>query len=236
MFYTIYKITNKIDGKIYIGKHQTKDLDDNYMGSGKLISRSIEKYGKDNFIKEILFIFDNEKEMNNKEAELVTEEFVKEDTNYNLCPGGNGGFGYINRSCIKKMHGKSHSEESKNKIRATRELRNLNFHTEETKKSLKENHWSKNNPEEFKRHIKKAGSYEKTNEHRKKLSEATKSQGKQKSIECPHCFKTGGARAMKRWHFDNCKENIAGVVLTVSIADFQSEGTSSNLVTRSDKL
>jgi hypothetical protein len=96
MFYTIYKITNKLDGKIYIGKHQTRDLNDNYMGSGKLIKRAIEKYGIENFNKEILFQFNNEADMNAKEAELVTEEFVKKETNYNLCHGGNGGFGYIN--------------------------------------------------------------------------------------------------------------------------------------------
>lgn len=96
MFYTIYKIINKIDGKIYIGKHQTKDLNDGYMGSGKLINAAISKYGVEQFKKEILFIFDNEDEMNAKEAELVTEEFVKENTNYNLCPGGRGGFGYLN--------------------------------------------------------------------------------------------------------------------------------------------
>ena len=98
MFYTIYKTTNKINGKIYIGKHQTKDLEDSYMGSGKYLKRAIEKYGIENFEKEILFIFDTEAEMNAKEAELVTEEFVLEDTNYNLCPGGQGGFGYLNSS------------------------------------------------------------------------------------------------------------------------------------------
>jgi len=100
MFYTIYKITNKLNNKIYIGKHQTKDLNDNYMGSGKHIKRAIEKCGIKNFNKEILFQFDNEADMNAKEAELVTDEFVKEDTNYNLCPGGNGGFGHINLNGI----------------------------------------------------------------------------------------------------------------------------------------
>lgn len=102
MFYTIYKTTNKINKKIYIGKHQTKDLNDSYIGSGKFLSDAINKYGVDNFEKEILFIFDNEDEMNDKEAELVTEEFVLESTNYNLCPGGNGGWGYLNANGLNR--------------------------------------------------------------------------------------------------------------------------------------
>ena len=97
MFYTIYKITNKINGKIYIGKHQTKDLNDAYMGSGKHLRRAISKYGIENFVKEILFQFDNEEEMNAKEAELVTDEFCLRENTYNLCPGGKGGWGYLNR-------------------------------------------------------------------------------------------------------------------------------------------
>jgi hypothetical protein len=96
VFYTIYKTTNKINGKIYIGKHQTKNLDDDYIGSGKHLWNAIKKHGIENFEKEILFVFDNEPEMNAKEAELVTEKFVLENTNYNICPGGQGGFGYIN--------------------------------------------------------------------------------------------------------------------------------------------
>jgi hypothetical protein len=98
MFYIIYKITNTINGKIYIGKHKTKDLNDDYMGSGKHLRHAIAKYGIENFEKEILFRFDNETEMNTKEAELVTEEFCLKEDNYNLCPGGKGGWGYVNGS------------------------------------------------------------------------------------------------------------------------------------------
>jgi len=96
MLYTIYKITNRINGKIYIGKHQTKDLNDGYMGSGKLLKSAIKKHGLENFSKEYIFVFDNEADMNAKEAEIVTEQFVENDTNYNLCPGGKGGWGYVN--------------------------------------------------------------------------------------------------------------------------------------------
>ena len=87
----IYKTTCLVNGKIYISKHQTQNFDDGYMCSGKLIKESIKKYRIENFEKEILFQFDNESDMNAKEAELVTAEFVNEKTNYNLCPGGNGG-------------------------------------------------------------------------------------------------------------------------------------------------
>lgn len=102
MFYTIYQITNNVNGKIYIGKHQTKDLNDVYMGSGKHLRYAIEKYGIENFSKEILFIFDNEDEMNAKEAELVTEEFCFRENTYNLCPGGKGGWGYLNSTGLNR--------------------------------------------------------------------------------------------------------------------------------------
>lgn len=94
LYYTIYKTTNLVNGKFYVGKHQTKNLNDQYLGSGKVLKAAIEKYGKRNFSKQILFVFDTEAEMNAKEAEIVTEEFCKDS--YNLCLGGHGGFGYIN--------------------------------------------------------------------------------------------------------------------------------------------
>lgn len=92
MKYTIYKIRNLINGKIYIGKHRTNNLEDGYMGSGLLIQRAIEKYGIENFEKTILFVFDTEIEMNDKEFEIVDEDFVKDESTYNLAIGGIGAF------------------------------------------------------------------------------------------------------------------------------------------------
>ena len=68
------------------------------MGSGKLIRRAIKKYGVENFTKEILCMCVTEEEMNRKEKELV----VLSEKSYNLCPGGKGGFGYINKASSLK--------------------------------------------------------------------------------------------------------------------------------------
>ena len=97
MFYTIYRTTNKINGNIYIGKHKTANPNDTYMGSGKALKLAVKKYGTENFEKEVLFQFDNEQEMNDKERELVNEEFCSRHDTYNLCVGGRGDFSYINQ-------------------------------------------------------------------------------------------------------------------------------------------
>ena len=93
MFYTIYRTTNTVNGKYYIGKHQTKNLDDGYMGSGKLLRSAIKKYGADNFHKEILHVVQTEKEMDLLEKILAVTD---QEINYNLCEGGNGGWSYLN--------------------------------------------------------------------------------------------------------------------------------------------
>lgn len=90
-YYTVYQITNLRNGKIYIGMHETNNLNDDYFGSGKLILQAIKKHGKDVFKKEILHVFNTREEMIMKEKELVTESFINQKNTYNLREGGYGG-------------------------------------------------------------------------------------------------------------------------------------------------
>lgn len=116
MFYTIYQITNNINGKIYIGKHQTSNIDDGYMGSGKLLHRAILKHGIENFSKSILFVFDNQYDMDRKESELVDEQFCLMESTYNIKIGGTGGFDFINKNKLGFGQGDNHTAETKSKI------------------------------------------------------------------------------------------------------------------------
>jgi len=94
MFYTVYKTTNLINGKYYIGAHKTLTPYDTYLGSGVALKKAIEKYGEQNFTKDVLFIFDNAEDMYTKEKELV----VISESSYNMMPGGKGGWDHIDTS------------------------------------------------------------------------------------------------------------------------------------------
>lgn len=131
VYYTIYKTTNLLDGKIYIGKHVTRNPNDSYLGSGTRIRNAIKKHGKENFKKEILYILDSKLEMNDKEREIVTPDFCLREDVYNIVTGGVGGWlGQTltdehkrNLSISHKgivCHTTPHSEETKRKISESR--------------------------------------------------------------------------------------------------------------------
>lgn len=95
IYFVVYQTTNLVNGKIYIGVHQTHNLDDPYLGSGVALTRAIKKYGKSKFSKQILFVCDSRESMFEKERELVNEEFVKRRDTYNSMAGGCGrGIGF----------------------------------------------------------------------------------------------------------------------------------------------
>lgn len=86
--YLIYRIDNIVNGKYYIGAHETNNIYDSYMGSGKYISSAIAKHGVDSFSKSILFHAYDFNSMYYAESLLVTQKEVDDPMCYNLIPGG----------------------------------------------------------------------------------------------------------------------------------------------------
>lgn len=106
--YYIYKITNNLNNKIYIGKHTFHKIENNYFGSGVAINNAIKKYGKENFSKEILFICDSEIQQNEMEI-LFISEFNSFKKGYNMTLGGDG----MNGNIVSKKTRKKISESNK---------------------------------------------------------------------------------------------------------------------------
>ena len=89
MYGYIYKTTNLINGKIYIGQHKHKTFDSNYFGSGVLISESINKYGKNNFSVELIEWCESLDALNEKEKYYIELYNTKDSKiGYNLADGG----------------------------------------------------------------------------------------------------------------------------------------------------
>jgi len=100
----IYKTTNLVNGKIYIGVHSTNKLKDGYIGLGIKrhsdalnkskksrfynLAHAVCKYGYENFKKEILYFFKNAEDAYYFESKIITEEFIKNKNNYNSKIGG----------------------------------------------------------------------------------------------------------------------------------------------------
>ena len=88
----IYKTTNLLNGKYYIGMHSTDNIDDGYLGSGKRLRYSINKHGEDNHKREILEFVNSREELKKREEEIVNLDEIAKVECMNLRVGGQGGF------------------------------------------------------------------------------------------------------------------------------------------------
>lgn len=178
----IYQTTNIVNNKIYIGIHKTDDINDSYLGSGRRLIKAIKKYGKTNFIRDILFIYDNATDAFNKEIQLVDNSFLARKDVYNLVPGG---MGYA--------AGRKMSQKFKNRCRE-RMLGNTQLlghkHSEITRKRMSISSRGKS----------------KSLEHRRKLSESAKKKPKMSEET-----KNKISRVVKRQHARNKLLKLLGL-------------------------
>jgi group I intron endonuclease len=155
----VYKVTNLINGKIYIG--QEKKYTPSYYGSGELIKNVILEFGKDNFIKEIIEYCNSPKILNEREIFWIKELNSRDrSVGYNISAGGSSFI--MNEEIACKI-----SEALKGKYIGTKAFRYGFKITEEHKKILSDRLKGKSFSEEHKK---------KLSEKRKgiKLSEVTK--------------------------------------------------------------
>lgn len=114
----IYKITNLVNGKIYIGKDSKNNP--NYYGSGIVVNHAFKKYGKDNFIKETIDTAKDHDELNEKEIFWIKElNSTNVNIGYNRTHGGDGFSGLVTeviKKSIKKRTGQKRTDETKLKM------------------------------------------------------------------------------------------------------------------------
>ena len=151
-FNYLYKITNNINGNFYYGIHSTNNLNDGYMGSGKYLHQAYEKYGIENFSKEIIEFKNTRKELSDLEKDIVTIDLVNNRNCYNIKLGGDDGK-LLGTATMKDENGNFYqvvigSPEYKNMVGTW----SGRCHSEETKQKMSESHKKndryigKNNP------------------------------------------------------------------------------------------
>ena len=107
MYGYVYKTTNLINNKIYIGQHKSSYINNHYLGSGKNIKKAINKYGKEYFTQTILCECNSKEELDNKEIYYIDLYNSRNpEIGYNITQGGQ----------VKFFTGLTHSDLSKQKM------------------------------------------------------------------------------------------------------------------------
>ena len=196
LYHYIYKTVHP-NGRYYIGRHSTSNLNDNYLGSGVWVSGLKDKSV---LTKEIICFIDDTAKL--KEVE---EKFIAENYNNPLCM--NRGLGSNGWTSEEATH-----ENQKRIINGTHNFIGGEIPRKNQLKRVAEgvHQWlGDKNPTIEK--IKNGTHLWLSEQHklatsannRKKLD--NKSHHFLKNVICPHCTKEGQLTAMKRWHFENCK-------------------------------
>lgn len=213
MYYIIYETTNLINGKKYIGKHITDNLNDGYLGSGVYLKRAIKKYGKDNFKKDVLLYCESEEDMNNKENEMINNNMISGEDYYNLAYGGQGGIIVLRKN--HPLYQETCDKISKSKLKKSNEIsERVKLLHEQKKVGM----YGKKQSDHQKESVSKALSGKKqttdhVNNHRKSLLKKFSDPNyvhpnrgkKKKTQECVYCKRLIDSGNFARYHGEKCK-------------------------------
>lgn len=146
-YHYIYKTTNLVNGKWYIGMHSSDSLEDEYIGSGKMLWYSVKKYGRENFKMEILEFLPDRSSLALRESEIVNMDLLCDPLCMNLMCGGLGGFDFLDESILRK--GKSQGGSTVFRLlneRHREKLKNDPLYRERIVKSISERTKGAGNP------------------------------------------------------------------------------------------
>lgn len=168
----IYKTTNLVNGKQYIGRDSHNNP--NYLGSGISIRSAIKKYGKENFKKEILEVCSSQEELKEREEYWLNYyDAGGNDMFYNMHNNSAGGMGVSGEKHY--MYGKHHTEERKRKWSESRKGEKNGMYGKGYLLKGEKNYWyGKHLPEEVRRKISESRQGEKNHNYGKKYSDELK--------------------------------------------------------------
>jgi len=190
----LYKITDTARNKFYIGKH-LGNSQGSYWGSGTRIVNHVKKYGTGDLKYEILAI-GTEQYIYAIEASYINSNFLKQNSNcLNILAGGKGNHNAKCGSTIGRV-APNKGKKTPKSVRLKQRLAKLGkpgnragtLNSAETRLKIS----LSNKGRKF------------SSEHIKKLGDMARGRVLAKTT-CPHCNLIGGKPAMKRWHFDKCK-------------------------------
>lgn len=171
-FNYVYIITNLVNKKQYIGDRSTNKIPkkDNYLGSGTYLKKAKKKYGKENFEKRILELFESKYKAFNAQEKYIKEYNTLSPNGYNISwKGGHQCKNSVSNETKRKiseslkgekhplygktshMKGKKHSEETKRKMSEAKKGNFIPWNkgikmSEETKEKLSKSLSGKNHP------------------------------------------------------------------------------------------
>lgn len=227
----IYKITNRVNSKVYVGMTSTslhKRLLGHIRNSKKpkfRLHQAISKHGKDNFYIEELDVAENQNDANILERYWIDElKSTNYDIGYNMANGGSGKSIILSEEIKLKIsqsvqaHRNGLTDDEKKNLTRSANMSKTGMQESEESRKLKSEvqtkRWELSTEEERKQHgivsrngISEEGKRRSIVALNSAYSPAREPGLKKKQITCPCCGLVGGVPVMKRFHFENCKEN-----------------------------